>query len=435
MVARVKCGCRLEAKRMNHPPKTRRRRVGLVARASVCVAAAFASSAILACSATVEERASGGRTQAIAGGTVDASHQNVFLLVRETQSSGSLCTATLIAPNLLLTARHCVSPGTGDDHVLCGDSVLDDPYPASAFFATNDAQPSQDSQVFRAVAVRVPGLGEDTCGYDLALVILKQSVPTDVSVPAVPRIDREVQPGELYTAVGYGENEAGHSTGRRMQLEGLSIACEPGSCGEGVESSEFLGEKGICSGDSGGPALDLDGKVVGVVSRGGPECSTPIYSTVTAWHDFIIETAQEAADLGGYEAPFWVTTGLSDPPVLVGQGGAGGAGGAASAPDLASEGEACDAVTACQSELVCYSAGSEATARCAAVCEVTTDCHDGLVCQSAGDVSVCGLPRKPAEESGGCSLAAGSSRPNGGLLLTALAVTALVRRRRNVSAA
>jgi hypothetical protein len=416
---------------MNHPPKTVRRRNALAARCSALVMA-LASAAALACSGTPAEQASA-RAQAIAGGTTDASHQNVFLLVRETQDSGSLCTATLIAPNLLLTARHCVSPGTGDDHVLCGDSVLDDPYPASAFFATNDAQPGQDSPLFHAIAVRVPGLGEDTCGYDLALVILKQSVPADISVPAVPRIDREVQPGELYTAVGYGVNEAGKSTGSRMQLDGLSIACEPGTCGDGVESTEFRGEKGICSGDSGGPALDADGKVVGVVSRGGPECSTPVYSTVTAWHDFIIDVAKEAATLGRYEAPFWVTTGLSDPPVLVGQdgsGGAGGAGGAASLPDLASEGEACDAATACESELVCYAPGSEASGLCSTVCKATTDCRDGLVCQSAGSVSVCTLPTKPPKEAGGCSLTKVPSRSSAGLCLATLAALALVRRRR-----
>jgi MYXO-CTERM domain-containing protein len=431
MVSRVKCGCGLEAKSMNHPPKTARRRSWRAPARSALVAAALAFGAALACSATDGARA-GDSTQAIAGGTEDASHQNVFLLVRETQQSGSLCTATLIAPNLLLTARHCVSPGTGDDHVLCGDSVLDDPYPASAFFATNDSPPSRDSTLFHAIAVRVPGLGEDTCGYDLALVILKHSVPSEISVPAVPRIDREVQPGELYTAVGYGENEAGDSTGSRMRLDGLSIACEPGSCGEGVESTEFRGEKGICSGDSGGPALDLDGKVVGVVSRGGPECSTPVYSTVTAWHDFIIDTAKEAAELGGYEAPFWVTTGLSDPPVLSGQGGADGQGGAASVPALASEGEACDGANACGSELLCYTTGSQATGRCSAVCQVTTDCNDGLVCQSAGSVSVCTVPSTLADDTRGCALGPRPARSGGWFLLAALAALGLGRRRKSV---
>lgn len=428
MVTRVKCGFRPEPERMDHPLKTARRPHGLVTR---CSALAVVALAALACSGTAgepEEPAS--RVQSIAGGTVDVSHQNVFLLVRESQNSGSLCTATLIAPNLLLTARHCVSPGTGDDHVLCGDAVLGAPYPASAFLATNDPLPDRDSDVFRAIDVRVPGIGVDTCGYDVALITLKENVPANISTPAVPRIDREVEPGESYTAVGYGENEAGDSPGARMRLEGLSVDCQPGSCGEGVESTEFLGETGICSGDSGGPALDADGKVVGVVSRGGPGCSTPIYSTVTAWHDFIIDTAAEAARLGGYEPPFWVTTGLSDPPVVVDPSGAAGAGGAA-ADVGASEGESCEAANACQTGLVCYAASGSTVGTCSALCEATTDCNDGLTCQSIGDLSVCTMPSGGADEKGGCAVRApGAPASGAGWMLAALGALALLRRRR-----
>jgi V8-like Glu-specific endopeptidase len=410
---------------MFHPPKAEPRRFQ-AARSPVLVAAALV---MLACSATTDADVAS-RTQAIAGGTADLAHENVFLLVRESENSAAMCTATLIAPNLLLTARHCVSPGTGDDHVLCGDSVLGAPYPGGAFIATNDAQPRQGSAIFHGADVRIPALGEDTCGYDVALIILKENVPDDVSTPAVPRIDREVMSGESYTAVGYGENEYGGPTHGRMQLGDLSIGCQPGSCGDGVESTEFLGETGICSGDSGGPALDADGKVVGVVSRGGPGCSTPIYSTVTAWQDFIVETATEAAKRGGYEAPFWVTTGLSDRPALVGQGGAGGAGGE---PPRASQGEACDSATACESDLVCFAASDETAGQCAPVCRQTSDCDDGLACVDAGRVSVCARPTGSADETAGCAVAVTGSRGSlAGVLLVALgAALGFTRRRRS----
>ncbi len=349
--------------------------------------------ALLGCSS------SGGRSLAttsepIAGGELDRSHNNVFLLASHFAGKGGLCTSTLIAPNLLLTARHCVSPNTGTERVLCGDSSFGDPYPPRAFAATNDAQPSDQSPVFHAAEVRVPDSGNDTCGYDVALIILDEQVPESLAVPAVPRIDREVQPGEQYTAVGYGENDAGLPLATRIERKGLSIACEPGSCGEGVESTEFLGETGICSGDSGGPALDADGKVVGVVSRGGPNCDTPVYGPVTAWYDLIVSTATDVAALGGYEAPFWVTTGSSDPPLLAGDGGAGGAGG--EPPPV--------------------------------TCPSTADCADGLVCQPAGDVSVCAMPTARGRESGGCSISARRSGAALGTLL--LAGTALLLRSR-----
>lgn len=400
------------------PPQKLRRAHGRVA-VSVLLLLSLTE---LACGATSPEQAAASR-QAIAGGTADSTHQNVFLLASHVQDSGGLCTATLIAQNLLLTARHCVSPGREDDHVLCGDSVLGEPYPASAFIATNDARPRQSSPIFKAAAVRVPGEGVDTCGYDIALLILSENVPSRISSPAVPRIDREVSPGESYTAVGYGENAEGESNGSRMVLRDLSVACAPGSCGDGVESTEFRGETGICSGDSGGPAFDEQGKVVGVVSRGGPDCSTPIYGTVTAWRDFLVQTATEAATLGGYEPSFWVTTRSSEPPLS-------GAAGAPSAAEGATEGEPCQSGSSCASPLVCYQSAPGAESTCAATCSATADCRSGQVCESAGSVSVCASPPKSAEDTGGCSFGPPPPCRSLGLLLALpLAGLALQRRR------
>jgi hypothetical protein len=398
-------------------------------RLRLAVALLAPSAALLACSGGGERV--GGEPHAIAGGDADLSHHNVFLLVARHENSGGLCTATLIAPNLLLTARHCVSPGVGDDHVLCGESVLGEPYPASAFFATNAPQPREDSTFFKAADVRVPVQGEDTCGFDVALIILDQNVPSSVSLPAVPRIDREVMPGEPYTAVGYGVNEDGNSTGSRMQRDGLSIDCQPGSCGSGVESTEFLGETGICSGDSGGPALDADGKVVGVVSRGGPDCSTPIYGTVTAWRDFLTKTANEAAELGGYEAAFWVTTGFSDPPEPPDEGGGGASAGAGAT--AAAEGEPCSSGVTCEEGLLCYASGEVSQATCVVECDTSAECKPGQACQDVGDVSVCATPDGKGVDDGGCSLSrpvAASSRALGLLALLGMVVGRWRRRTR-----
>lgn len=386
--------------------------------------AALLTAALLAggCAGGAREESESSR-QPIAGGTVDLSHHNVFLLVSHLDGFGGLCTATLIAPNLLLTARHCVSPSSEDGYVRCGDSMLGEPFPPSAFFATNDPRADRSSLFFRAVDVRVPGEGVDTCGYDIALVTLSENVPSSVSTPAVPRIDRDVERGEKYTAVGYGVDENGHSNGSRMQLANLTIACEPGSCGEGVESTEFRGETGICSGDSGGPALDADGKVVGVVSRGGPDCSTPVYGTVTAWQDFIIETALAAARLGNYDPPFWTTTRSSDaPPPVDGGGGAGGASGEA---PRGAEGDACRSTGECEDGLVCFGDG---TGVCRATCSATAECSAGQVCEDVGGTSLCLPPSGSADDSGGCSFGLGAPR-SVGLAAALLGVLGALRRR------
>lgn len=390
---------------MDPKPPSHRRRAGPNLWGLLAVSGALL---VQACSSANDERSSISRHE-ISGGTADSAHQNVFLLGWRVADAGGLCTATLIAPNLLLTARHCVSARTGDDHVLCGDAALGEPHPADAFFTTNDPHPRDGSPFFEATEVRVPAGGIDTCGYDIALVILKQNVPAGISTPAVPRIDREVLPGERYTAVGYGQNGDGNASGKRMQLAGLRIACEPGTCGEGVESTEFRGETGICSGDSGGPALDTDGKVVGVVSRGGPDCSTPVYGTVTAWHDFIIETARRAAALGGYPAPFWVATGSSDRPATTPEPGVtsdgGASGGGAGSTDGKSAGTGCQASGECANGLVCVAPPTGGPGQCTATCGATADCEDGLACQAQGEISVCTAPIGNADEGAGCSTA------------------------------
>ena len=402
---------------MDPRPISSTRRKGLVL-GSLLLAAGLAG-----CSSAGEPAAT---RAAIAGGAADTSHDAVFLLIARLEHGGGLCTATLIAPNLLLTARHCVSARDDEEEVLCGESDLGQPHPAEVFIATNAPTPQRDSPFFRAAEVRVPEQGGDTCGYDIALIILEQNVPSELSVPAVPRIDREVAPGEPYTAVGYGVNENGEPTGARMRREGLSVVCEPGTCGAGVESTEFLGDTGICSGDSGGPALDADGKVVGVVSRGGADCSTPIYGTVTAWRQLLTTTAADAARFGGYEAPFWVTTGKSDPPALPGTGGEGGG---PSAPG-AGEGEPCSVTSGCAADLVCY-APSDGEARCVPSCEESQQCSSGRECRPVGEVALCLASSAGGLEKTGCAIGAPSTNSGGLTALLALGLLGLRRRARS----
>lgn len=250
---------------------------------------------------------------AIEGGEPDTEHSNVFALFAQQRRGISACTATLIAPNVLLTARHCVSNTNHDEVVVCGQAEFGSVFDPEQLFASNPVQlEDARSPWFRGSEVRIPEEGDDTCGFDIALVRLSENVPANVAVPAIPRIDRHVTDGELYTAVGYGVDLEGVQTGRQV-LKDLRIDCEPGSCSRRiVPVSEFVGEAGICNGDSGGPAFDTEGKVVGVVSRGADDCSFPIYGSVAAWRDLIVGFTARAAVIGGYEAPFWVKSGSSD---------------------------------------------------------------------------------------------------------------------------
>ena len=368
-------------------------------------------------------------SHAIAGGELDEVNEAVFALY--THFGGGAvggCTASLIAPNLLLTARHCVSPSEGEDRVICGSATFDDAVAGDQVISTNDAVPNRQSPTFRGASVRVPSEGADTCGFDIALITLAEPIPSSVAAPAVPRIDREVEAGESYTAVGYGVDENGDPTEGRMVLRDLTVECSPGACGpRGIESTEFLGETGVCSGDSGGPALDVNGKVIGVVSRGSEPCETPIYGTVFAWRDLIVETALEAAELGGYDPPFWAVTLSSDPPVVEPE--------PEPEPEPVAEGEACAAGDVCEDGTVCYFRGDRDGAHCARVCEDDAACDDGQSCYPNSGVAEGGVCWAEAEEKGdfedsGCSFRSVPAKSNAGLWWVLGACLALAGTRR-----
>src|ERR1700753_1172317 len=64
----------------------------------------------------------------IAGGTFDTSDGAVFEEFTHWVDSDNVssCTANLIAPNVLLTARHCIASANTED-VVCGKSMFGDP--------------------------------------------------------------------------------------------------------------------------------------------------------------------------------------------------------------------------------------------------------------------------------------------------------------------
>ena len=76
------------------------------------------------------------RRQEIRGGTVDSTHTSVVgILIDFGGGDQSICSGTLIAPNLVLTAQHCVA-GLTSQFVVCGDTPFGAQYPASTFHVT-----------------------------------------------------------------------------------------------------------------------------------------------------------------------------------------------------------------------------------------------------------------------------------------------------------
>jgi MYXO-CTERM domain-containing protein len=363
------------------------------------------------------------RHQSIQGGQSDLEDVNVVGMVLQTNGGIAMCSGNLIAPNLVLTARHCVSQ-LPTETVDCGVTQFSSPYPASDMYFSTDAQISYNSNWIQGAEVHVPDQSTEVCGYDVALVVLSQNF--DVT-PLIPRIDLEPQTGEPYTAVGYGETGSSgwnSMSGTRMELGNLSVSCGAGVCPGyyGVASSEFLGDTGVCSGDSGGPALDANGKVIGVVSRGGQNCSSPIYGAVSAWRDLIMQVAVDAATKGGYPTPFWALSGSSDPSP--GTGGAGGStgtggepnpgvGGSSGSTSTGAQGQACNASASCPTGFQCLS-DDGTNGNCYANCSSSSDCGAGLTCDPTANACMAQASPKAngtSDSSGGCSIGASGRGP------------------------
>jgi hypothetical protein len=322
------------------------------------------------------------------------------------------CSGSLIAPNLVLTAHHCVAllnGSPGGEQVICGQTSFQEVGQGSYFLvspATVRPTTAADPRFFRGVDVRVaPGGESDVCGHDLALIILRNSIPARLAEPIIPRIDATPTPSETFSADGFGltEPDADIGGGTRMRLDGNTVSCTGLDCpfNSSVRENEWASDAKTCSGDSGGPALDDQGRVMGVLSRGPEGCDAAIYSDVAGWKDFIIETAREAAATGGYPAPFW-TNGSSVPPPPPPDAGPAN-------PDTE-----CASSDDCGGGLVCYAASGKPPGICVNRCGADNGCATGFTCNQAVGVCLKFSPPATGDDSG-CSVGPSSGTRARGL--------------------
>jgi MYXO-CTERM domain-containing protein len=231
--------------------------------------------------ATATEETSRSASAIIHGKADTEEHDSVVLLaILKGNVPGGTCTGTMVAPNLVLTARHCVSET--DRGALCkvdgtpyaGGDVGDDYDPADLLVYTGKLaiQGLDDEEYAAARGKRIFVEDASTlCDRDVAFVLLDR--PVDVPVAPL-RLEGGARRGESLTAVGWGLTESGRQPNKRMRRDGVKVAAigplvldEPTRIGLG--RSEFVVREATCSGDSGGPAFAATGAVVGVVSRGG----------------------------------------------------------------------------------------------------------------------------------------------------------------------
>ncbi len=270
----------------------------------------------LACSSAQRTDADTSSTAApILGGTTDEAHPQVVAIFRDAQgaSTAEFCSGALIGPNLVLTAAHCgadvVSEGTGTACVDTADRKADrsgPPADPARFTVVNTSDAYASSATLHAVTqvVLAPEAGKaPMCGNDLALLVLADTIAD--ATPLVPRLDPAPTAGESFTAIGYGYDGDKGGDGIRRIREGLLIS-SLGPLGTRATANDWIANQGPCGGDSGSPAIDAKGALVGVMSRGQPTvCKDMLYTRVDPFADWLRAHAVDAAEVGGYPAPSW----------------------------------------------------------------------------------------------------------------------------------
>jgi hypothetical protein len=261
-------------------------------------------------------------------GTVKPYHPTAAALMYDNGSTGlsTYCSGTLIGPNAVLTAAHCVCETTAKD-------------PSGQFFQTAGAcaagayrrngqavstlDPSNHSVFLQhvghfnvdRVVVHPKFRWGKLPSADLAILFLKEPVPGIAPMPL--NTVRKLPPNTPAAAVGYGAHNpidaSGSITTTATVLESTGLKLQAntvtGRCGGYAQSKKLICWKyrdnqagmslgSTCRGDSGGPLYAASGDktlLVGVTSAGGPSCqpNTEAYDTeVFAFKDWIYSQLQ-----------------------------------------------------------------------------------------------------------------------------------------------
>jgi MYXO-CTERM domain-containing protein len=388
----------------------------LVQRVASPILAFAALGAFAACaeSSTPEVPPSGRAVSAILGGRPSGDDENAAVYIETTSLNDQgvpttlRCSGRIIAPGLVVTARHCLlkrktvdvrcnPDGSPRDIAEATDVRVEPPSAVTVSIGS-------DKSKLRAVAVKeiFTELEVSVCRSDIAFAALAEK-GLDTRTPirrSPPRVNETVS----VTGWGFSSDDRSMLPTTRSTTERPITETGPGL----IPADSFaLGGGSVCLGDSGASAL-AGGVLVGVYSRiENPEqCSLELTRNIFVAVGAHLELATRAFAAIG-EMPWFE----GERP-----------------PWLAKAGAACTRGEECSSTIC-----DMATSTCSAPCgDAGLACPPGKTCSAAqACVDPAPPPTPPASDDGGCAMSHAKAPPASALLIAAVVAVVLRRRRRS----
>ncbi|KAJ3089103.1 hypothetical protein HK102_007193 [Quaeritorhiza haematococci] len=221
------------------------------------------------------------------------------------------CGGSMIAPNLILTAAHCVDEFANNNDIVASIGRYDQEQ-------TTEAENGIDFKIKRYF--RTPGWGKDVISDgDLALLVVEPTTPLsgDVEIPYVEFATSTMtapSAGDVFTIAGWGRTSHEGSLARFLQTVEIPIlsvedcksffdvtipsAIHKAESGKQVSDERHIcvGDAlklvGACQGDSGGPLFTVeDGRVVVYgVSSFTRKCgeSPSVYTRIATYVEWLV---------------------------------------------------------------------------------------------------------------------------------------------------
>ncbi|TNF33379.1 MAG: trypsin-like serine protease [Deltaproteobacteria bacterium] len=209
------------------------------------------------------------------------------------------CSGTLVTPDVVVTAAHCLTSQRGKKLVTTAPEQV-------AIYFGDGTYTDSNGAAYAAVETLVyPGYDANALVNDIALIRISPPMTAIAPVPVLPHAlgFSSANVGETLNFAGFGEDENG-AYNTKLQADGVlaGLGCAVSGCwNAGVAASQFSYtqyDSGPCFGDSGGPAFVNRGGtwyLAGVTSYGDNTCTQYGVSTrVDAYEGWIADFAAPA---------------------------------------------------------------------------------------------------------------------------------------------